>query len=447
MIVSDHIGGWNAFVAAWLPGTEGDGVAEVLFGDYDFTGKLPHTWPRNIGQVPINVGDASYDPLFAYGFGLEHGTLLPTVAITNPANGATLPAGNIVIDATASDAVGSITIVEFYEGLNYLGEDTTSPYSFTWTSVPDGCYTIKAKAINDLGDSNTDSVSITVGTGCGGGNTPYHGSPFAIPTKIEAEDYDNGGEGVAYHDSTGGNNGGQYRTDDVDIEACSEGGYNVGWMANNEWLEYTVDVAAAGEYTIDIRVASQDTGGNFHLEFNGADKTGTIHVPVTGGWQSWTTVSATATLSAGTQIMRFANADSADEYNINHFDITATIVTVPDVIGMDQIGAQSAIIAAGLSLGTTSYSFSDTVTIHHTISQNPAGGTSVVAGSPVDVEISLGFRGDLDDDGSVDIADIVIMADEWTTAGTLADIEPVGGDESVDFRDFSVLASNWLDSN
>ncbi len=60
----------DAFVAAWLPGTEGRGVTDVLFGDYNFTGKLPHSWPRSIQQVPINYGAAAYDPLFPYGFGL-----------------------------------------------------------------------------------------------------------------------------------------------------------------------------------------------------------------------------------------------------------------------------------------------------------------------------------------------------------------------------------------
>ena len=62
----------NAFVAAWLPGTEGNGVTDVLFGDYNFSGKLSHSWPRNIQQVPINVGDTNYDPLFVYGFGLTY---------------------------------------------------------------------------------------------------------------------------------------------------------------------------------------------------------------------------------------------------------------------------------------------------------------------------------------------------------------------------------------
>ncbi|KPK40435.1 MAG: beta-glucosidase [Omnitrophica WOR_2 bacterium SM23_29] len=70
MIVTDEITDWDAFVAAWLPGTEGEGVAEVLFGDYNFTGKLPCSWPRSMGQIPINHGDLPYDPLFPYGFGL-----------------------------------------------------------------------------------------------------------------------------------------------------------------------------------------------------------------------------------------------------------------------------------------------------------------------------------------------------------------------------------------
>ncbi len=70
MIITSQIADADAFVAAWLPGTEGDGVAEVLFGDYGFTGKLSFSWPRDMSQIPINVGDASYDPLFPYGYGL-----------------------------------------------------------------------------------------------------------------------------------------------------------------------------------------------------------------------------------------------------------------------------------------------------------------------------------------------------------------------------------------
>jgi beta-glucosidase len=70
MIIDNLLDQVDAFVAAWLPGTEGDGVADVLFGDFKSKGKLSFSWPRSMDQLPINVGDQSYDPLFKYGFGL-----------------------------------------------------------------------------------------------------------------------------------------------------------------------------------------------------------------------------------------------------------------------------------------------------------------------------------------------------------------------------------------
>src|SRR5262249_1536083 len=72
MIIDQVLGQCDAFVAAWLPGTEGQGVADVLFGDYKPTGKLSVSWPRSMSQIPINVGDVKYDPLFKYGFGLTY---------------------------------------------------------------------------------------------------------------------------------------------------------------------------------------------------------------------------------------------------------------------------------------------------------------------------------------------------------------------------------------
>jgi beta-glucosidase len=60
----------DAIVMAWLPGSEGAGVTDVLFGDVKPSGKLPMTWPRSMQQIPINVGDATYDPLYPFGYGL-----------------------------------------------------------------------------------------------------------------------------------------------------------------------------------------------------------------------------------------------------------------------------------------------------------------------------------------------------------------------------------------
>ncbi|MFF4590070.1 glycoside hydrolase family 3 N-terminal domain-containing protein [Streptomyces sp. NPDC001388] len=76
-LIGDRLGAIDALVASWLPGTEGDGVADVLYGRRPFTGQLPVTWPRSEAQLPINVGDAAYDPQFPYGWGLTTLTKVP----------------------------------------------------------------------------------------------------------------------------------------------------------------------------------------------------------------------------------------------------------------------------------------------------------------------------------------------------------------------------------
>ena len=72
LLVTEQIEQSHAFVAAWLPGSEAGGIAEVLFGEYNFRGKLGFSWPRDASQIPINVGDPDYDPLYPYGFGLTY---------------------------------------------------------------------------------------------------------------------------------------------------------------------------------------------------------------------------------------------------------------------------------------------------------------------------------------------------------------------------------------
>jgi hypothetical protein len=158
-------------------------------------------------------------------------------------------------------------------------------------------------AVSSVGNFNYIRV---VSSGAGS-SAAFGGSPVALPGTFQAENFDNGGEGVAYHDVTPGNTGGAYRTTDVDIAGAADsgGGYTLGWVAAGEWLDYTVDVSAAGTYSIDVRVASAGAGGTFRLESGGQDKTGSIAVPDTGGWQSWTTVRKTdVELGAGVQVLR-----------------------------------------------------------------------------------------------------------------------------------------------
>ncbi len=76
-LVGDRLDEIDALVASWLPGTEGEGVADVLYGARPFTGQLPVTWPKSEAQLPINVGDTAYDPQFPYGWGLTTRTDVP----------------------------------------------------------------------------------------------------------------------------------------------------------------------------------------------------------------------------------------------------------------------------------------------------------------------------------------------------------------------------------
>lgn len=135
--------------------------------------------------------------------------------------------------------------------------------------------------------------------------SPYESVP-GIPGMVYAERFDSGGEGVAYHDSTPGNEPGAYRNEGVDIEHSEEGGYDVGWVTPGEWLEYTVDVTTTGTYTLEIRYAADGYGGTMHVEFDDVDKTGPIELPDTGGWQTWQTTSKRVELAAGIHVMRLA---------------------------------------------------------------------------------------------------------------------------------------------
>jgi O-glycosyl hydrolase/ankyrin repeat protein len=154
------------------------------------------------------------------------------------------------------------------------------------------------------------------------GQQPFSGTPFAVSQSttatIQAEDFDNGGEGVAYHDGDTGNAGGAYRQTGVDIEATSNdaGAFDVGWTSTGEWLEYTINVADAGNYDLGFRVASLVDGGKFHAEIDGANVTGALNMPNTGGWQTWSTVTKTGIgLTAGAHVLRLYIDAGGGNYN------------------------------------------------------------------------------------------------------------------------------------
>ncbi len=157
--------------------------------------------------------------------------------------------------------------------------------------------------------------------------TPYNGTPSPIPGKIEAEEFDRGCDQAAYYDTDLPNNGLVFRGERVDIQPCVDAGpgYNVGWTANGEWMEYTVNVAATGTYNLDFRVASTSNVGRLHVEMDGTDITGQVSIPNTGAWTNWATVSAiNKSMTAGVHIMKVV-IDVAG-FNFNYLNVITNSV-------------------------------------------------------------------------------------------------------------------------
>ena len=169
--------------------------------------------------------------------------------------------------------------------------------------------------------------------------------PYAkntVPGIIFAVNYDLGTQGIAYNDKvfqvlsqTGAawNNGYAYRNDGVDIEACADVtpynlGYDVGWTDDNEWMLYTVEVASTGIYDLSLRCANGMTVPGFmHVEMDGTDVSGTVTIPVTGGWQAWKDfIVKGITLPAGKHTMKVV-FDKAG-FNINALKWTASVSQV-----------------------------------------------------------------------------------------------------------------------
>jgi hypothetical protein len=164
--------------------------------------------------------------------------------------------------------------------------------------------------------------------GCGAGakrsaTQPFGGKAQAIPGTIEAEHFDDGAEGASHHDLDAENQGAPYRKTSVDVEARpdAENGHGVGWTRAGEWLNYTVEVAADGSYSIEIPVASDGKGGTFHFEVGGKDVTGPIHAPNTGSWGKLKLVTVKGVkLQRGVQTLRLVLDQDGETKSVADID-------------------------------------------------------------------------------------------------------------------------------
>lgn len=310
----------------------------------------------------------------------------------------------------------------FYRKLKTAPEPAIIPYAVTYNGAPEAAFCSNAGGrsgigINDdpMGQGILDkdlkgvdrvatagALQASAGTGLGGGGgggggtqSPYPGPNAAvIPGKIEVENYDQGGEGIAYHDTSPTNEPGAYRTDAVDVEVTQDagGGHDVGWITPGEWLEYTVNVATAGTYDIEIRSAAQGPGGTMHIEFNGVDKTGAIVLPDTGNWQAWQTTTKTGvSLSAGQQVMRLAFDVGNNGWlaNINYVRVTQA---VSNPIGTPYPGPNSAAIPGTIEL--ENYDQGGEGVAYHDLS--PTNEPGAYRNDAVDVEVTADATGGYD---------------------------------------------------
>jgi hypothetical protein len=199
----------------------------------------------------------------------------------------------------------------------------TPDYSGT-SYINSGTYETRLFADNTYSPTMAASNTVTFN------QTPYSGTPISIPGKIEAENFDKGGQGVAYNDSDIKNYGNNAlrAPSGVDLDSTTDtgGGANLAWLNVGEWFEYSINVTTAGSYNLDARVANAIAGGTFHIEFDGENKTGTLTIPNTGGYQTWTTVSKKGIyLTAGQHMMKIkidTNGTSGSPGNINYIQIS-----------------------------------------------------------------------------------------------------------------------------
>lgn len=172
---------------------------------------------------------------------------------------------------------------ELPAGITFSGIQDSSSISINWGVATD---TVKLSISSTCGNFTANKIIYL------SGQYPYPdpSSPHELPGIIESNEYDYGGEGIAYHDADPQNQGPGNRSDEgVDTE-FNDGGENVGWTNAGEWLKYTIKVTQPGSYFTELRVASQPGGGQLTISLNDVDVLSNINIGATGGWSAFSSV-------------------------------------------------------------------------------------------------------------------------------------------------------------
>lgn len=252
--------------------------------------------------------------------------LAPSVTLVAPLDGAAL-SGIVPVLVEASDdldAPGALVTEVSVDGGPWQRawySPVTGRYEWLWDARDvSGSHSVAVRATDSRSQTTTSApVSVTLDGGSGG--------VAATPGRIEAEDYRLGGAGIGYLDTTAGNTGNKYRTDDVDIQSCTDASsstpcYNVGYVRTGEWLAWTVDGGAGGNVVLTVRVANAYDGRSLRFELDGQDLVGAVALPNTGGGQVWTDVTLPAVaLGPGLHTLRLVA--TSGNFNVNYVDVIA----------------------------------------------------------------------------------------------------------------------------
>lgn len=151
MNITSRLGDWKGFIAAWLPGTEGEGLADVIFGDYDFSGKLPVSWPASFDStgIKVNAGDSSYHPLFPFGYGLN----------TASGNTKELPGVIEAENFNAANGVASEASSDTNGGLDVGWIDSGDWMDYRVNIPSTGTYSVRLRVASPGGASNAIQLS------------------------------------------------------------------------------------------------------------------------------------------------------------------------------------------------------------------------------------------------------------------------------------------------
>jgi hypothetical protein len=190
-----------------------------------------------------------------------------------------------------------------------------------------GCATHGAMSqVMPVNPSSTDrSASVLKGAAATGETAFPNGTAWPLPGTIDFDNYDTGGEGVAYHTKNTANPGGKYRTDGVGIEGDTDtgngNGFDVGWNNSGNYYKYSVNVQTGGSYPAAYRIAA-NAAGSMHIEDElGKNLTGEMQIAATGGFQAWTTVRGTISLTSGMHILKVVIDSGNSSFNLNDMTI------------------------------------------------------------------------------------------------------------------------------